>query len=237
MKLVRVAGMFSLIALAGVGSQFAAAQVSTGAGGGGGSGASPSASAGISTGWYGGLSIGQSRAKIDDARISSTLLGAGFTSTSISHDDRDTGYKVFAGYRINRNFALEGGFFDLGKFGFTAATVPAGTLNGTIRLRGVNLDAVGILPIAERFSAFGRVGANYVEARDSFSGTGLVAVTNSSPSKRETNYKLGLGLQYDFTDVLGMRLEAERYRINDAVGNRGDVDLLSVGLVYRFGGK
>ena len=27
----------------------------------------------------------------------------------------------------------------------------------------------------------------------------------------------------------------ERYRINDAVGNRGDIDLVSLGLVYRFG--
>ena len=36
---------------------------------------------------------------------------------------------------------------------------------------------------------------------------------------------------------LGARLEAERYRINDAVGNKGDVDLLSLGLIYRFGLK
>ena len=35
-------------------------------------------------------------------------------------------------------------------------------------------DAVGILPITEKFSAFGRVGLNYAEARDSFTGTGLV---------------------------------------------------------------
>jgi OOP family OmpA-OmpF porin len=34
-----------------------------------------------------------------------------------------------------------------------------------------------------------------------------------------------------------MRLEAERYRINDAVGHTGDIDLLSVGVVYRFGAK
>jgi OOP family OmpA-OmpF porin len=34
-----------------------------------------------------------------------------------------------------------------------------------------------------------------------------------------------------------MRVEAERYRINDAVGNRGDVDLVSVGLILRFGKK
>jgi OOP family OmpA-OmpF porin len=30
-------------------------------------------------------------------------------------------------------------------------------------------------------------------------------------------------------------LEGERYRVNDMVGQRSDVDLISVGLVYRFG--
>ena len=32
-----------------------------------------------------------------------------------------------------------------------------------------------------------------------------------------------------------MRIEAERYRIDDAVGNKGDVDLYSAGLVFKFG--
>jgi OOP family OmpA-OmpF porin len=59
-------------------------------------------------------------------------------------------------------------------------------------------------------------------------------VLNPNPSKNDTNHKFGLGLQYDFTPSLGMRLEAERYGINDAVGNRGDIDMYSLGLVYRF---
>ena len=189
------------------------------------------------SGWYGGVNVGQSRAKIDDARITGGLLGGGFTTTSITDDDRDTGYKLFGGYQFNKNFALEGGYFDLGKFGFTATTVPAGTLSGNIRLKGVNLDAVGILPITDKFSAFGRVGLNYAQARDSFTGTGLVNVLNANPSKRDTNVKVGLGLQYAVTEALAMRVEAERYRINDAVGNKGDIDLVSFGLIYRFGGK
>lgn len=189
------------------------------------------------SGWYIGANVGRSAAKIDDTRITSSLLGSGFSTTSISNDDRDTGFKIFGGYQFNRFFALEGGYFDLGKFGFTATTVPAGTLNGNIKLTGGNLDAVGILPITKMFSAFARVGVTYAEAKDSFAGTGLVNVTNPSPSKSDANYKAGLGLQYAFNDSLGMRLEAERYRINDAVGNRGDIDLFSVGLVYRFGEK
>lgn len=192
------------------------------------------------SGWYAGGNVGQSRAKIDDARITSNLLGAGFTTASITDDNRDTGYKIFGGYQFNRNIALEGGYFDLGKFGFTSTTAApsAGTLSGNIKLRGLNLDAVGMLPITDKFSAFGRVGVNYAQARDDFSSTGAVpALANARPSKNDTNYKYGLGIQYAFNESLSMRAEAERYRIDDAVGNKGDIDLFSVGLVYRFGGK
>jgi len=238
MKFAKISSTLALAALAAICSQFALAQ---GAGGAAGAGAGPATSnrfSGMSdTGWYGGANIGQSRAKIDNANITSNLLGSGFATSSISNDDRDTGYKLFAGYKYNRNFAVEAGYFDLGQFGFTATTVPAGTLSGRIKLKGVNLDAVGILPINEKFSAFGRIGVSYAEAQDSFSGTGAVKVLNSNPSKREANLKYGGGLQYDFTPSLGMRLEAERYRVNDAVGSKGDVDLVSVGLVYRFSAK
>lgn len=189
------------------------------------------------SGWYMGANIGESRAKIDDARITSSLLGTGFTTTSIADDNRDTGYKLFGGYQFNENFALEGGYFDLGRFGYTATTVPAGTLTGSIKLKGVNLDAVGILPITEKFSAFGRLGLNYAQTKGSFSGTGAVNVLNPTPSKNDTNYKYGVGLQYAFTKSFGMRIEAERYRINDSVGNHGDVDTYSLGLIYRFGVK
>lgn len=189
------------------------------------------------SGWYLGANVGQSRAKIDNERITSGLLGAGFTVTSYTDKTSDTGYKLFGGYQFNKYFALEGGYFDLGKFNFTAATLPLGTLNGNIKLNGFNFDLVLSLPFTEKFSAFGRIGANNAQAKDSFTATGLVTVLDPNPSKRETNIKFGGGLQYDFTRTFGMRAEMERYRINDAVGNKGDVDLASIGLLVRFGRK
>ncbi len=237
MRATRALGTLGLMVFAAMSSQLALAQ--SGAGGAAGSGAGSAMgtvySGASDLGWYAGANVGRTKSKIDDARITSRLLGGGFATSSISNDDSDTGYKLFAGYKFNRNFALEGGYFDLGRFGYSATTVPAGTLNGKIKLNGLNLDAVGILPINQKFSAFGRVGVNYADAKDSFSGTGAVVVTNPNPSKREANLKLGLGLQYDFTRSVGMRAEVERYRINDAVGSKGDVDMISAGLVYRFG--
>ena len=188
-------------------------------------------------GWYMGGNIGQSKANIDAPRITAGLAGGGFTTTSISEENRDTGYKVFAGYQFSKNFALEGGYFDLGKFGFRANTLPLGSLNGQLKARGANLDAVVFANMTDRFSLFGRAGVAYADVRDQFSGTGLVVVNNPNPSKKEANYKFGGGLQYAFNDNLALRLEAERYRINDAVRNKGDIDLVSLGLIYRFGGS
>jgi len=183
------------------------------------------------SGWYGGLSIGHSSATIDDDRITSGLASRGFSTTSIDDNDTDVGWKILAGRKFNRNFAVEGGYFNLGEFGYTAHTT-GGNQNGATKFQGLNLDAVGILPLSQKFSALGRLGLTYTEAKGTFSGVG---VDDPSPKKSEGNYKVGAGLQYDFTSSLGLRGEWERYRVNDAVGNKGSVDLLTIGLVYIFG--
>jgi OOP family OmpA-OmpF porin len=190
-----------------------------------------------SAAWYFGADIGRSKAKIDDADIARGLAVDGAASTSFYNRDLDTGFKVYGGYQFNDYFAIEGGYFDLGKFGYNATTIPAGTLNGNISLKGLNFDVIGFLPLTSDFSLFGRVGVNYANAKDNFNSTGLIAVTNPDPSKKDVNYKFGLGLQYRITQALATRLEIERYRVDDAIGNKGDIDQLSIGLVYRFGEK
>lgn len=188
-------------------------------------------------GWYLGGNIGQSRSHINNGRIADSVLDDGFIVRSITDDDRDTGYKLFGGYQFNKNFALEGGYFNLGEFTFSADTIPLGTLDGTIKLRGYNLDAVGLLPINEKLSAFGRIGITYAETKDSFNGSGAVILNDGSHSDRNTNAKIGLGLQYALNEHVDLRLEAERYRLDNSFGSKDNIDFISVGAVYRFGKK
>jgi OOP family OmpA-OmpF porin len=185
--------------------------------------------------FYGGISAGQSRAKIDENRVAATVLGAGVAATVTERDERDKAYKIFGGYQFNRYFGLEAGYFDLGRSSFRATTVPPGTLDGNMRFRGYNLDAVGTWPIGEQFSLIGRVGGAFARTRGSFNGTGAATVANPAPTDRQTNPKVGIGLQYAFTPGFMMRAEAERYGVSNGLGNRDRVSTYTVSLVMPFG--
>lgn len=187
------------------------------------------------SGGYIGGNLGVSRVEIDDDKIVDALRAGGFTTNSINDEDDDTGYKLFGGYQFNRQWSLEGGFFNLGEFGFTANTTPAGSLTGRTEIQGLSIDPVFTWPLTGKFSLLGRVGLTYAEADTSYTATGTVSPPPDR-DKRAASYKFGGGAQYDFTRHFGMRAEAESYRIDDAVGNKGDVNLYSLGFVYRFFG-
>ena len=113
---------------------------------------------------------------------------------------------------------------------------PAATVSATIKNSGVTLDAVGILPLQNNFSVFGKVGAYYNETKTDCAAAGALACVRPSAKATETDLKLGLGLQYDFTKTIGARLEWEHFR---NVGDRnttgeGNINLYSVGIVVRF---
>jgi OOP family OmpA-OmpF porin len=187
------------------------------------------------TKWYAGISLGQSRANPDNDQINRGLQFVGFTTATITDlKNGDTSNKIYGGYRFTPNFALEGGYYNQGHYRYTTTTTgPAGTLTRNIQPQGANLDMVFILPLADKFSAFGRLGAHYTETRDSFTGSGGVVAVNSSTKLREVNYKLGIGMQYDLTKSVGLRGEWERYASSHATSS-GDIDVYSAGVVVKF---
>lgn len=185
--------------------------------------------------WYIGTAIGQTRAAVDDTRIARSLAANGATVTSISTGERDLGFSLFAGKQLNQYMAIEAGYFDLGKFDVTASTSDNGRFHGEAGFRGGNLDLVGQLPLNQRWSVLGRAGLHYTRTNTHFEGNRLAAVTNPNASESKVNGKFGLGLEYKFSEALAARGEVTRLRVDDAVGNRGDIDFLSVSLVYKLG--
>ena len=186
-------------------------------------------------GWSVGMNVGKSVARIEHDTIRSDLESQGFDVTSVLEDRRSEGYKIFAGYQFNPYLAVEGGYFNLGGFPILANTTPGTEFRGKTKLFGWNLDVVGIMPFTEDFSGFARVGVTRNDTSNTYSSNGLVDVTGYNEDGNYTKHKYGLGLQYDISPIFTVRLEAERYRLDDLIAHSGDVDLYSLGMVLRFG--
>jgi OOP family OmpA-OmpF porin len=151
-------------------------------------------------------------AGITSVDVCDDLSGLGVTSC----DDEDTGFKIFGGYKFNPNFAVEGLWADLGE---VSATGPGGS--ASMEVDGFGAAAVGVIPLNEKFSIFGKVGAFMWDA----SGGGGAAGSDDDG----TDIMFGAGVGWNFTPKFGLRAEWERFDIDG-----DDVDFLSVGLQFNF---
>jgi OOP family OmpA-OmpF porin len=187
-------------------------------------------------GWYGGISGGESRAGMDDARIVAGLQTKGYSTSQFSLDKKDLAAKVFGGYSFNRNFAVEAGYFDLGNSDFQASVLPSAVHNGKASINGFNLDLVGTLPLGDYLSAFVRAGINTARIEQNFSNS-TGGARFADHTERHTNEKYGVGLEYAITDTYSIRAELERYRIDENLVTSDHVDTYTIGFVYRLGAR
>jgi OOP family OmpA-OmpF porin len=169
-------------------------------------------------GWYVGGAFGQSKAKD---------FCTGVSGPGVTCDDSDVTLKGMGGYQFTRNVAVE---FGLTAAGAVEARGPAGTV--TIDAAILDAAAVGILPLGDKFSVFGKVGL-YTSAVETDFNTLTVRGT-----ERTTNSDLtyGAGVGFAITPKLVVRAEWQRYQDVDAGPNVGksDVDVIGLGMVYRF---
>lgn len=201
--------------------------------------------------WYAVISMGQSTFDVDKSDFDDVINGTAFiTTVNSSLDDSDTGYKIQAGYKFSENFAIEGGYVDLGSMTYNTdvgSSVPTqigitGNAGAELKAYGFNVDAVGILPLGAGFSVFGKAGAiiAHTEADATVNATITDGVTTETVDddshKTKTSLKptVGVGISFDLNETLSARLEYERFFGLDADGDDVDVDLASIGLVARF---
>lgn len=159
------------------------------------------------TGAYAGGSIG-----LTTVDICGELAAVGATTC----DDEDTGFKLFGGYKFNRNLTVEGGFVDFGEISASNATSSV-----TVSSDALFAAAVGILPVSSNFSVFGKLGFFMWD----LAATG----TAGTFSDDGTDFLIGLGLGFDITERLTIRAEWEDYD-----GGGDGVTFLSAGLQYNF---
>lgn len=174
-------------------------------------------------GWYAGLGLGQSQYRDVASYIDAKVKPVGATSTSAS--TRSEGWKVYTGYQINKYLGVEGGYANLNDM--TAKTkITAGTLRTNATTDAWTVAAVGSLPLTDKFSIIGKLGAAYML-------TDLNAKVNTAVATRigDDGYApyYGAGVSYALFDNLNLRAEWERFDRKDL-----NIDLLTAGMVVKF---
>ena len=184
------------------------------------------------TGWFLGMSLGKS--------------GPSFESTPIqsvpTREDRDSGYKLWGGYKFNRNFGAEVSYMESGKVSLsgsadipcTGAVCPAApqlAYSQFIRSKGVQLVGTGSLPVTQKFGLFGKFGAIHADTESQCT----VGSFSCSSSGRNTDITYGLGLSYEMAKNFSVRSEWERMRLGDkARYGENDVNFFTIGAGYKF---
>jgi OOP family OmpA-OmpF porin len=175
-----------------------------------------------SAGFYVGAGAGE--AKQDD---SCSLPGASISSC----DDKDTAWKVYGGWQLNKWLAAELAYVDLGEASFSGSTA-GGPFSGETETWGITAHAVGMFPIPigglSALSLLGKLGTIWYD-RERTSGGGF------SGDDDDFAFAWGLGVQYTFNQRVGVRAEWDRYESvgNSSVGE-GDIDAWTISLNYKF---
>ncbi len=184
-------------------------------------------------GWFVGLSLGKSGPSFETTPIQSIP----------TREDRDNGYKLWGGYKFNRNFGAEFSYIESGKLslsgtgdvpcapGLVCPAAPALPYSQLIRSKGVQLVGTGSLPVTSKFGLFGKVGAVYADTENQC----LVGSFSCSSSGRNADVTYGLGLSYELAKNFSVRSEWERMRLGDrARFGENDVNFFTIGAGYKF---
>lgn len=139
-----------------------------------------------------------------------------------SCDNSDTGYKVYAGFKVHPQVAIEAGYIDFGK-----SNINVGSFNlGSLAVDGFLVNAAGRLPLTRELNGVGRLGLAFLDTK--VSGPALVNRTEGS-----TKPYFGLGLEYAFTKNFKGSASAD-FTTGELDGDEGSVRLLSIGVQYDF---
>ena len=115
--------------------------------------------------------------------------------------------RVAAGYQFNQYVAVEGGY-----------TMTGQDFLSSVQQNAIDLEVKGILPLADKFNVFGKLGGAYVDQRSS-DADGVQPL-------------YGLGIGYDISPQVSADLSWTRVVGNDSIK---DSNLFAVGVAYHFG--
>lgn len=195
--------------------------------------ASTAAQAVYDTGIFFGGNVGYVNLSDESGTTGSQFSQPGFAG-SVTVDDSDLGWKVFAGYSFTDFFGIEVGYTDLGEaeLNLTATAPVAATQKATRGIKGYNVSAVARWPLMEKFELMAKFGGFFWDSDFNSTITTGGTTINASIDDDGTDMTAGLGVKVKLTEHVGVRAEWDRYiDVSDA---ESDIDLFSMGIEFTY---
>lgn len=192
-------------------------------------------------GFYGGVALrdaGAEAAGVNFGQLASTW---GRYASPVTDDANSQRSLVFGGYRWANDLAVEGSLS-------SAASYALRPFDASTR-RGVGLSLTGSPDVAthtwnanvftswsfrNRFSLYGRLGYAQSESVPAYA---LASLPPSDPRRLRDGVNYGVGVRYDITPALGLRLEYARFPRfagESVTGPLPDSDQVQFGMQFRF---
>jgi OOP family OmpA-OmpF porin len=169
------------------------------------------------TPWYIGAGFGQGHLGVNGTDLT------GLNNAQV--DKTDNTYTVRAGWRPSPYWAIELGYYDLGRYEFHGTAVGSTVdINGRADAKSTGLSLVGIMPI-DQFDLYGRIGYARSELKLNASANLVTTTFNSKDHQNEATY--GVGGRWNFMPNWGVFLE---WMKNDKI----KVDSYLIGVDVRF---
>ena len=180
-----------------------------------------------SSGFYVGTGIGYSVNQLENDNV---------YSKNGTEKRTDTGFKLYGGYQFNNYWAIEAQYVKIGTYAADTKKL-VNNDHATVKVSGVSVAAVGILPLGESFSLFGKAGV-IAKTLDTVAYDDR-RTYRSNGKTTETGLLLGVGSEFKLTPNLALRAEYEYFGKTNIADSRSKNlqmrnDMISIGARYTF---
>ena len=194
------------------------------------------------SGFYGGVSMREGGATVGGLVLGDLPSVWNRFSAPVA-DDNNQRSLVFGGYRWANDVAVEAAINTATTDQYALRpSNPAPSVGPGLGLtlhdvagRSWNADVYTSWEMIRRLSLYGRLGYAQSDLHPLFSGASLV---QGDPRRQLTGVNYGVGLRYDVTHSLGLRVEYARFGRfageTPLTGGMSDSDQLTIGVQYRF---
>ena len=200
------------------------------------------ADAAVSSGFYGGVSVREAGTETRGIRFGHLSSAWGRFASPVTDDGATRRTLAFGGYRFGNDVAVEGSLTTSEGYALRPFDTAAG--------RGVGLSLVATPPdlanhsynadvytswsLRNSLSLYGRLGYARSDAAPSYA---LAALAPGDARRFRDGVNYGVGVRYDVTPALGLRLEYARFPRFAGEGTPGmlpDSDQVQFGMQFRF---